>query len=49
MEMKKFKFCSIEKLPKFRLDLTKPLADLNAKVIASDQWKHQGQGLGFRV
>lgn len=41
VETKKLKFCSVERAEKFQVELKKPLADLDAKVIASGSWKHQ--------
>ncbi|KAL8432244.1 hypothetical protein ACSSS7_004704 [Eimeria intestinalis] len=41
VETKKLKFWVVEKGEKFQLELRKPLADLNAKIIATESWKQQ--------
>ncbi|KAL8275270.1 hypothetical protein Esti_000854 [Eimeria stiedai] len=40
-ETKKLKFCVVAKGEKFQLELRKPLADLSAKLIATEAWKQQ--------
>ncbi|KAL8440907.1 hypothetical protein Emag_007617 [Eimeria magna] len=41
IETKKLKFWVVEKGEKFQLELRKPLADLSAKLIATEAWKQQ--------
>ncbi|KAL8440571.1 hypothetical protein Efla_007232 [Eimeria flavescens] len=41
VESKKLKFWVVEKAEKFKLELKKPLADLTAKLIATEAWKQQ--------
>ncbi|KAL8451698.1 hypothetical protein Emed_001860 [Eimeria media] len=41
VETKKLKFWVVEKGEKFQLELRKPLADLSAKLIATEAWKQQ--------
>ncbi|OEH80450.1 phenylalanyl-tRNA synthetase alpha chain [Cyclospora cayetanensis] len=41
VETKRLKFFALAKAANFKTELQKPLADLTAKCIASDQWKQQ--------